>query len=318
VLRRNPNYGGDRPARMRAIDVDLDVSRRRAVTEVEAGRADYTPDVPPDRVPALERDHGPDSAAAHAGGQRYFSGVAAPVTHWFALNRRRPLFAERRRRIAVNYALDRAALARIVFIGGPTPGRATDQFTPPGQPGFRDAAIYSLGRPDVERARQLAGDRRRRAVLITCTFEPCRAQGRVLMRNLAAIGIDLRVRHFPLGQMFTRMQTPGESWDLGYFNWFQDFVDPSQFIEPIWGAPTPENGDFRDRAIQRRIRDASASLDYDARTKAFEQIDADMARSGAAAPFAHNVSTDFFSARIGCQVQQPVYGISLGALCERE
>ena len=35
-------------------------------------------------------------------------------------------------------------------------------------------------------------------------------------------------------------------------------------------------------------------------------------------PFATAVTTDFFSERIGCQVQQPIYGISLGALCIRD
>jgi hypothetical protein len=36
-----------------------------------------------------------------------------------------------------------------------------------------------------------------------------------------------------------------------------------------------------------------------------------------AAAFATNASRDFFSARMGCQVYQPVYGIDLGALCIR-
>lgn len=55
-----------------------------------------------------------------------------------------------------------------------------------------------------------------------------------------------------------------------------------------------------------------------ARTEAFEELDEDFVRAGAAAPFAIGVSTDFFSDRIGCQVHQPVYGISLGALCIRK
>jgi hypothetical protein len=35
------------------------------------------------------------------------------------------------------------------------------------------------------------------------------------------------------------------------------------------------------------------------------------------APFATDASRDFFSARIGCQVYQPVYGMDLAALCLR-
>ena len=48
-----------------------------------------------------------------------------------------------------------------------------------------------------------------------------------------------------------------------------------------------------------------------------QDLDADFARAAAAAPFAINLTTDFFSDRIGCQIHQPLYGISLGALCLR-
>jgi hypothetical protein len=43
-------------------------------------------------------------------------------------------------------------------------------------------------------------------------------------------------------------------------------------------------------------------------------------RPGHGAPwiaFSIETSHDFFSARTGCQVYQPVYGIDLGALCLR-
>ena len=36
------------------------------------------------------------------------------------------------------------------------------------------------------------------------------------------------------------------------------------------------------------------------------------------AAIAWNTSRDFFSARIGCQVYQPVFGMDLAAMCLRE
>jgi peptide/nickel transport system substrate-binding protein len=319
VLRRNPNYGGTRNARSREIDIDLDVAPQRSVADVEAGRADYVSTVPADRIPALARHYGPQSVAARAGRQRYFS-AAAPVLHYFALNTRRPLFASRRMRLAVNVALDRQALAHRVQsgpLGGP--GRPTDQFIPPGQPGFHDAAIYPVGGPDLQRARRLAGTRRRRAVLLTCNLPHCLEHGRVVRTSLAAIGIDVDVKNFSLGQMFKRLARPGEPWDIGYNNWFLDYADPSQFIAPMFAAP-PDGGNpgrFHDEGIFRRMRTA-ARLSGTARSRAFAQIDADLARAGAAAPFATAVTTDFFSDRIGCQVHQPIYGIALEELCVRD
>ena len=71
-----------------------------------------------------------------------------------AFNSARPLFRDNPRlRKAVNFALDRRAL---VLVGGPLVSRATDQYLPPILPGFRDADVYPLERPDLERAKELA------------------------------------------------------------------------------------------------------------------------------------------------------------------
>ena len=120
VLRRNPNYHGDRPARMREIVFDLEATAARAVASVEAGRADYLSNVPVERVAELDQRYGPRSAAARAGRQRYFSGTL-PVLNYFVFNTHRPLFASTRMRQAVNTALDRRALAARLPL--PPPGR---------------------------------------------------------------------------------------------------------------------------------------------------------------------------------------------------
>jgi hypothetical protein len=59
----------------------------------------------------------------------------------------------------------------------------------------------------------------------------------------------------------------------------------------------------------RRIR-AATRLPDEARLDAFARLDADVARAAILAPFATSTTTDFFSDRIGCQVHQPIYGIS--------
>ncbi len=319
VLRRNPNYDGDRPARMREIVFDLEATAARATASVEAGRADYLSNVPVERVAELDQRYGPRSAAARAGRQRYFSGTL-PVLNYFVFNTHRPLFASTRMRQAVNTALDRRALAARLPLPPPggRPGRPTDQFIPPGTPAFRDAAIYPLG-PDLEKARRLVGNgRRRTAVLITCDFRGCLEHGRVVRRNLAAIGIDVEVKNLPFEEMFTRLARRGEPWDLGYFNWFIDSTDPSDFFARFGYPDGPfVGGFFREEQLQRRIRPALL-LRGKARADAFAEIDADAARAAVAVPFATEATTEFFSDRIGCQVNQPVYGISLGALCLRD
>ena len=162
VLKGNPNYGGDRPASLSEIDVAPagTQSQRRGIAEVEAGRTDALALDPAEQGSArLEARNGPQSAAARGGQQRFFSLPSLSIGY-MALNTRRPLFSSVGMRQAVNYAIDRRALAR-----HPLPfasGQPTDQYIPPGMNGFHDAGIYPLGGPDVAKAKRLAAAARPR------------------------------------------------------------------------------------------------------------------------------------------------------------
>ena len=73
---------------------------------------------------------------------------------YFYLNTHRPLFSDVRVRQAVNYAIDRRALAQLGDAFEPLPERPTDHYLPPGMPGYRDAHVYPTT-PDVAKAREL-------------------------------------------------------------------------------------------------------------------------------------------------------------------
>jgi YVTN family beta-propeller protein len=315
VLRRNPAYPGPRSQHLEAIEVTIGVVPARAVADVEAGRADYFAKVPVDAQARLIRLYGPGSRAAAAGRQRYFA-EREPIVSGYAFNTHRRLFASADMRRAVNYAIDRRALAQHQ-IPESLAGRPTDQLTPPGWPGFRDATIYPLGGPDLATARRLAGSSRRRAVLYTCNVTQCLAAAEIVRANLAAIGIDLEIRRFTFSEMFRRIADPREPWDLSQWGWIGDIPDASGFIDDMFQYFLPSTG-FLDRTqLGQRIR-ASSRLAGTARLEAYAALDRDI--TAQAAPFAVAVSgvgTDFFSARMGCQVEHPIYGIDLAALCVR-
>ncbi len=153
VLRRNPNYGGTRPQELEEIRYELDVSSERAIERIEAGEADYAaldPLVetapPPEEFRRLTAAYGPRSEAARAGRQQLFT-QPVPLLHYFMFNAERDTFADPQLRRAVNYALDRRALAVDPGLG--QRGRPTDQYIPPGTPGFEDETIYPLSGPDL-------------------------------------------------------------------------------------------------------------------------------------------------------------------------
>jgi ABC-type oligopeptide transport system substrate-binding subunit len=189
---------------------------------------------------------------------------------------------------------------------------------PPGWPGFHDAAIYPLGGPDLVTARRLAGNGRRHGVLYTCnTSGWCVEQAQIVRKNLAAIGIDLEIREFKsFGDMFAALETPHEPFDVSVEGWIGDFPDPSQFADALFSNYPTTRFVYRS-PLGPRIR-AAQRLTGAQRNDAYATLDRDLTTGEAPfIPTENEVRMDFFSARIGCQVEDPVYGIDLGALCVR-
>lgn len=320
VLRRNPGYAGFRAPKLREIRFTAGISPKRGVRMVEDSALDYTGSVPRELDRRLERRYGPRSAAARAGRQQYFmTPSAAKSVFYLIFNARRPLFADARMRRAVNFAIDRRALAAAP--GLPDTARPTDQYIPPGIPGYEDAAIYPLGGPNLETARRLAGPGRRKGTLYTCTGPDCARTGQTLKQNLAAIGIELEVRQVPdpvlLGEL---PNDPDAPYDLIMNGWLMDLPDPANVIDLLFGAESP----FRspvislDPVLEARIA-AAGRLTGTRRLEAYARLDRELARGPAPlAAFSTGTQKHLFSARVGCQFEHPIYGIDLAALCLRD
>jgi YVTN family beta-propeller protein len=323
VLRRNPNYAGERPHELEEIRLEIGVPPERGVEQVEAGESDYVvlnplnetvEPAPPEVFRRLSSRYGARSEAAQAGHQQLFTQPTLTL-YYFLFNTRRAPFADSRLRRAASFAMDRRALAAYTGLG--QYGRPTDQFIPYGMPGFADVAVYPLSGPDVTRARRLAGGERHHAVLYTCNFPGCTRHAQILRSNLDAIGIDLDVRQFPLEEYFSRLHRPGEPWDLAWSNWFFDYPDPASFINDQFAVPNQPTS-IDDPTALRRMS-AAARLSGAARRRAYAQVDRYLAeRVVSAAPFASGTITHFLSARIGCQILHPVYALDLAALCVRD
>jgi peptide/nickel transport system substrate-binding protein len=321
VLKRNPNYRGSRPHRFDQIVLSEGVSPQRIDRQIEAGQVDYGLDsINPADIGTITARYGPESPAARKGRQQFFIDPEMGVDFLW-LNLHRPSFSSRRLRRAVNYAIDRRTLARIgnAFTG--VPEQPTDQYLPPGMPGFKDARIYPFS-PDLATAKRLAGPIRRDAVLYTCDTTTCAQLAQVVTTNLAAIGIHLHVRAFPITTLFARLQRKNEPYDLAFAGgWAADYVDPDDFLNFLIGsgaAGSIPGQAFTDPSYQQKIQ-AAALLSGPARYLTYGNLDAQTARTDAPTVALGNfISQDFFSARIGCQTYQPVYGIDLATLCTRK
>jgi YVTN family beta-propeller protein len=326
VLRRNPNYRGDRPHHLDQMVFTIGTDSARALAEIKAGTADYAVDgLPRDAGPGLESQYGPDSKAARSGHQRYFISPANGV-RILHMNTSRPLFSNVRLRRAVNYAIDRSALAaqgqRFAEANPFNAGSPADSYMAPATAGAADFHLYPLAGPDLRRARQLAGNVHATAIMYTPDVAPWLQEAQIIGRDLQPLGIDVQLKEFPLDEFFDRISHRGEPFDLAVDGWYSNTTDPAATLEIFDGSTisADDNGDFsylNDSAFDRQLH-AAAALSGARRYRTYRQLDLELERDLApAAAFATNASRDFFSARMGCQLYQPLYGIDLAALCLR-
>ena len=105
--------------------------------------------------------------------------------------------------------------------------------------------------------------------------------------------------------------------------WSADTPDPAAMLVPLLDGSrirAVHNTDiaYFDESRYNRRLDAAARLTGSRRYRAYGALDVRIARD--AAPYialANPARVDFFSSRMGCEVDQPVYGVDLAALCVR-
>ncbi len=321
VLKRNPNYHGARPQRLDQMLVAIGVHPARALEQVEAGTADYALELPRKAGQRLESAYGPGSKAA-AGDPRYFisEALGARILH---MNASRPLFSDVRLRRAVNYAIDRPALAaqgrRAAETNPFNAGAPTDDYIPPAAAGATDFHLYPVNGPDLRRAKQIAGRRQATAVMYTPNISPWLEEAEIVRRNLKPLGIDVQVKEFPLGDFFTRVVRRNEPFDLAVSGYWLS-SDPVQNMAWTFDGDGVGSGNishFDDPVFNRKlhaVEKLSGARRYSAAARLALELQRDFVP---AAAFAVTASRDFFSARMGCQVYHPVWGMDLAALCLR-
>ncbi|MDX6454920.1 MAG: Bacterial extracellular solute-binding protein family 5 Middle, partial [Gaiellaceae bacterium] len=195
-------------------------------------------------------------------------------------------------------------------------------YMPPVIVGATDSHLYPLNGPDLTRAKRLAGPVHATAIMYTPNVPPWLQEAQIIRRDLKPLGIDVQVRDFPIGDFFARLSRRGEPFDLAVSG-YSFPPDPVQILESFDGSTIgPTNNInlsyFNDPVFNRKLK-AVAKMSGATRYRAAGRLALELERDDApAAAIAWNTSRDFFSARIGCQVYQPVFGVDLAALCLRK
>jgi peptide/nickel transport system substrate-binding protein len=313
VIRRNRFYAGRRPHHVDGYTADLRAASFDEVLDrIEAGEADWGWALPEEYFDPARR-----LAAKYGVNKARFFVRHGWTTHGFVLNTSRPLFRNNPElRQAVNFAVDRAALRRAS--GSELQSELTDQYLPAGFPGYRDAHVYPLQRPDLRRGRELARGNTRdgKAVLFTIASPPRLAAAQSLKRDLAKIGLDVTVVGVPRPAYFGRLGATG-AYDIGFSPWAPDYTDPFAILNVRFDGRFVGLANwarFDDAEANRALRHAS-SLAGSARHQAYAALDARLAREFAPM-IAVEVLNDatLVSKRVSC-VTQP---FDLAAVCLRQ
>jgi DNA-binding SARP family transcriptional activator len=292
VIRRNPNYHGARPRTLDGVVFREEVPFARTVADVEAGKADYVAEPGPALLPgsAVAMRFG----AAASAGRRYFR-TPMPATDELVFDTEHGPLRDVRLRRAVNFALDRPALAAAFG------DAATDRYLPPMLPGARGGHVYPVGKPDLAQARNLMRDRRLTLVLAVCGEPSCVHAGQLIARNLRRLRIHVKEVRYAgdIGARTRRART-----DIVLARVFARYPDPLAFMSRALGT----------RAPARHLLDR---LDRAHRLAAAGRLEIRRLRDDPpAAAFGTPTVPEFFSPRVGCKRWGGVgSAVQLAALC---
>jgi DNA-binding SARP family transcriptional activator/ABC-type transport system substrate-binding protein/streptogramin lyase len=298
VLKRNPNYRGPRRPQLDSIVYEFAVKPGDAAARIAKGTLDYVAEYDP----ALA----PNGAAARLAGSRYrFTPDSTGSVKFLQFNVGRPLFSNIRLRRAVQYAIDRRALAALEGDIGAMPAT---RLLSSRLPGFSATPIYPL-RPNLRKARDLMGGRHVRAVF--ATFDPTTdpygaAFAKEVQRELARIGLTTTVipltnADYANGTLAQKFAQSDLIWGGGSAN----SADPVPYLQDLF---LPKS----DRARLAHI----ATLSSPRREQQAAALVAKIERQSLFAVYANGAVAQIVSRRLGCVVHQPEYGgVDLAALC---
>jgi peptide/nickel transport system substrate-binding protein len=260
--------------------------------------------------------------------------IDVPWTSFLTLNTAVPPFNDVRARQALNYAIDRQALAMAAsdaFVGGPT-----CQVLPKNTVGYIPYCPYTkdpneLGQwtgPDVQKARQLVAQSGTAGQKVTIWIESGdtksaqerRKRAPIVAMTLRSIGYRPTIRTIP-GNYFEPLVDPKSRHQIAITGWVSDYPAASNFVLPLLtcrqtldrlsGADSfsanmsrfcmPQIDSLTERALATQQDDPAAARDR------WAQVDRALTDAAGLVPVASFRNAALVSSRVGNVQGHPVY-----------
>ena len=251
-----------------------------------------------------------------------YAEYTTPSTYYFFMNTRVAPFDDPLVREAVNWGIDKPALARL-FAGELAPGCS---FLPPGFPGYDesfDTTECPYGDPsqppDIKKAQDLIKEAGAEGTQVTVwgnTDEPTPKVTQAYADMLNEIGLETEVELVNGGVYFQTIGNAKTAAPTGFLNWFADFPHPLNFYFLVDGVsiqPTNNQniGNVDDPKINDEINRLSLETDTQAVATDWAELDRYLVSPPESylAPYGHTKEPKFMSERMDFEsaVFHPVY-----------
>jgi peptide/nickel transport system substrate-binding protein len=324
VMEKNANFpdlGPDIPAgHIDKITTKIIKSAQRQAQDVISGELDYMQDPPP-------ADIKPEVKAKYS--DRYRE-ITTASTYYMFMNSQVAPFDKKEVREAVNYGLDKPALARL-FAGETVPGCS---FLPPGMPGY-DEALDTTDcpwgdpnkPPDIEKARQMIKDAGVAGADVTVYGDNENPHDKVTEAyadQLTKMGFNAKPKILDGGVYFQTIGSAKEKAQTGFSNWFQDFPHPKNFFFLVDGKsiqPTNNQnfGNVDDPEITKGIAELNKEPEMTDEVAAkWGDLNKKLVERGWIVPYGHRKLATFLSERMdfdNCSRFHPVYNNDYSSFC---
>ncbi|HWT94043.1 MAG TPA: ABC transporter substrate-binding protein [Solirubrobacteraceae bacterium] len=310
-----PQIEGIPAAKLDKVSVNVVKTQSRQTQDIIQNKVDYALDPPPnDQLREVKAQYG----------DRYEEFVTNS-TYYFFMNLREAPFDKKEVRQAVNFAIDKRALARL-FGGGLEPGC---NFLPPGMQGYQKVDPCPYGdptqAPNIEKARELikqAGAEGASVKVFGNDEDPSKPVAEYLSDVLNQIGLKAKPQIIEGSVYFQTIGNQKTKAQIGFANWFQDFPHPRNFmflVDPksIQDTNNQNFGNVDDPEIGKKLADANKKPIEEAAAE-YAEVDKRLVDEAYVAPYGHRKLANFVSERIdfeNCTVTHPVYQLDFTQLC---
>ena len=259
ILTKNPRYFNPaRAGHIQTLQADIGVNAETSFLRLQKGQADLDGDFPTPIPPAEFLNVLNDPALS----KRVVRSVQV-ATQFVSMNTRMKPFDNPLVRRAVNYAINKKTILRLVN----GRGQVTDNWLPPAMPGYGKFSPYSY---DPAMAKKLLAQAGYPNGLSTTFYSDNLSDdpriSQAIVAQLEAVGMHATLRVLDANTWQALVMTPGKA-PMTWTAWYQDFPDPNDFYEPILSCASADTRHLQSRLLlQLEGRRACAPAQGDRRS----------------------------------------------------